>query len=184
MAGHFGKRALNKLHKPINGKTEGGACLTGHEHKYDKFKKKVSCNYRYQAYEQADSNNDIKSRLHNYKKQSDSIATSAYKSKKRRMTPAWYTHTLDAPDPANLDWHLGGPRGERKRSSFSAGRRKVKDGENFTNAQWPYWNNAHHLIPKGTLKSTILAQPQEVANLIQRPCWKLSTTSTIRSTCC
>jgi hypothetical protein len=168
MAGHFGKRALNKLHKPINGDTEDGACLTGHHSKYEDFKKKVSCNYRYQAYEQADSHAGIKSRLHGYEKRTEPVPTSAYKSKKRKMTPAWYTATLDAPDPDNLDWHLGGPKGPKKRSSFSRGTRKVKKGHNFTNAQWPYWNNAHHLIPKGTLKSTILEQPSEVANLIQQ----------------
>jgi hypothetical protein len=33
----------------------------------------------------------------------------------------------------------------------------VPQGKNFTNWVWPYWHNAHHLIPKGTFNAQIEA---------------------------
>lgn len=52
--GHFGDAELNDLHLTVKNTTEGGACLTGHTGDFSGFKNKVSCNCRYQAYEQAD----------------------------------------------------------------------------------------------------------------------------------
>ena len=35
-------------------------------------------------------------------------------------------------------------------------------GMNFTQDTWPYWNNAHHIIPKGTLKECITKEDNEI----------------------
>ena len=38
---------------------------------------------------------------------------------------------------------------------------------NFTQDTWPYWNNAHHLIPKGLFRSVILELELDVSTLMQ-----------------
>ncbi|NVI96686.1 AHH domain-containing protein [Myxococcus sp. AM009] len=166
--GHFGDAELNDLHLTVKSTTEGGACLTGHTGDFSGFKNKVSCNYRYQAYEQADSHGEIKERLHRYNEHPPErrLQTSAYRANKGGMTPDRYCAHLDIPEPG--DWDIGGPPRAIKRRTFAKGKVRIPAGYNFTQDTWPYWNNAHHLIPKGTLDSVIQKQEAKVSNMIQK----------------
>ncbi|ATB45388.1 AHH domain-containing protein [Corallococcus macrosporus] len=166
--GHFGDAELNDLHLIVKNTTEGGACLTGHTGDFSDFKNKVSCNYRYQAYEQADTHGEIKERLHRYNEHPPErrLQTSAYRANKGGMTPDRYCAHLDIPEPG--DWDIGGPRRAIKRKTFAKGKVRIPAGYNFTQDTWPYWNNAHHLIPKGTLDSVIQEQEAKVSNMIQK----------------
>jgi hypothetical protein len=180
--GHFGPAALNKLHKQhrARGTTENGACLTGHEPNFKgkSDARKWTCNYRYQSYERALSHGPIKQKLHSYKNYnfgSAKIRTSAYVTKNRKSAPARYCAALEVPGkgkpgskPEPGDWDLDGPHQDIKRKNFARKTVWIKAGMNFSQDTWPYWNNAHHLIPKGTLKKDITAQPAKVSNMIQK----------------
>ncbi|MCY1016936.1 AHH domain-containing protein [Pyxidicoccus sp. MSG2] len=167
-SGHFGDAKLDTLHDIQKNTTEGGACLTGHSADFKDFKNKVSCNYRYQGHEQADSNGDIKSRLHSYNDNLPErrIETSAYQAKKGGMTPDRYCAHLAIPEPG--DWDVRGPLKSVRRRTFDKSKVRIPAGYNFTQDTWPYWNNAHHLIPKGTLEKKILEQEYKVSNIMQK----------------
>ncbi|MDH5229512.1 MAG: AHH domain-containing protein [Gammaproteobacteria bacterium] len=159
-------------HWPAENSTEGGKCLVGHEGDFSNFAKKKdgsarkhrnSCNYRYQAYEQATSEKKIKDYLHTYNDrtqqilihdQFDSVRTSAYSTEAGGKNPANYCATI-AP-PRRKDWDVGGPNRVIRRKSFKREKIIIPKGYNFTQDTWPYWNNAHHLIPKGTLRKVIM----------------------------
>lgn len=176
--GHFGRAGLSTLHDESvqPNTTEGGACLTGHEADFQKFKHKVTCNYRYQAYEQAKANKRIRRRLHSYVRKlslfhaEDSgqlkmfIQTSVYRANSGDMSPDRYSQWL--PLPKEGDWHVGGPPREISRGTFK-GADKILVGHNFTRDTWPYWNNAHHLIPKGTFEAAVKEQGTKISELIQ-----------------
>jgi A nuclease family of the HNH/ENDO VII superfamily with conserved AHH len=164
--GHFGAAALDRLHEQHRKDgTEGGACLTGHQASFAKKNGKVTCNYRYQAYQQADSHGGIKGKLHSYETKiiARAIKTSAWKKNK----PEYCSYL---PKPRAGDWHVGGPLlGPVTRKTFTASNTvTIPKTMNFTQETWPYWNNAHHLIPKGTLKGKILDETSQVAELIQK----------------
>lgn len=164
--GHYGTKKLNKLHKKV-AKTEDGACLTGHHASYAKKKGEHSCNYRYQAYRHSDENAAIKNRLHRYKTTLTArIKTSAPTGSNGRF-PSHYCSELEPPGPG--DWHIGGPTtAPIKRKNFKRRAVTVPKTMNFTQDTWPYWNNAHHIIPKGTLKARITEEDAVVSNLIQQ----------------
>jgi len=166
--GHYGPRRLTKLHKSLNG-LKDGACLTGHLGNFSKFKNKKTCNYRYQAYERA-KQGDVKSKLHNYtrKEINATVPTSAYKTEAKKKAPAYYCANIAAPRKGQNDWHIGGPKTPIVRKNFAGRKVTIPAGMNFSQDTWPYWNNAHHLIPKGTLKARTLEEPSRVANLIQQ----------------
>ena len=177
--GHFGSATLDEYHKKIDGDTEGGACLKGHIYNFAKKNNKSSCNYRYQCYEQSSKNADIKKYLHSYNQKLDllkakhpsGIATSAYETEKNDkgedMNPWRYCCSIPVPEEG--DWDVGddGPKKEVKRGSFSGEEKSIDKGMNFTQDTWPYWNNAHHIIPKGTLKGMITKQGGDLVDLIQ-----------------
>ncbi|WIG99464.1 AHH domain-containing protein [Myxococcus sp. SDU36] len=94
------------------------------------------------------------------------LQTSAYRANKGGMTPDRYCAHLDIPEPG--DWDIGGPPRAIKRRTFAKGKVRIPAGYNFTQDTWPYWNNAHHLIPKGTLDSVIQKQEARVSNMIQK----------------
>ncbi|MCY1082651.1 AHH domain-containing protein [Archangium lansingense] len=166
--GHFGDAALSVLHNVQKNTTENGACLTGHLGGFSKFRNKSSCNYRYQAYERAKENVEIKKRLQSYKARlsTNSIETSAYPAESESMTPAYYCARLPAPQAG--DWDVTGPNRVVTRTTFSKKTYGIPIGHNFTQDTWPYWNNAHHLIPKGTLKERILEEDSQVSELMQK----------------
>lgn len=164
--GHFGPEALDNLHKKFRaeGTTEGGACLTGHQASFSGHNGKATCNYRYQAYEQANSHGGIKGHLHSYESVTvrGPIRTSAWKKNKPE-------YCAFLPKPRKGDWHVTGPLlGDIVRQNYAKKKVVVPQGMNFTQELWPYWNNAHHLIPKGTLKDKILGETDKVATLIQK----------------
>jgi hypothetical protein len=163
--GHFGPDALDKLHeKHRKDGTEGGACLTGHQGSFSKHTGKVTCNYRYQAWEQAQSHKGINAKLHSYASKTlrGPVKTSAWK----KVKPD-YASRIPKPKPG--DWDVTGPlSGPIKRTTFSGTTVVVPVGMNFTQETWPYWNNAHHLIPKGTLKSKIIDEGAPITDLVQK----------------
>jgi hypothetical protein len=167
---HFEAPELNDLHAEAraNGTTEGGACLTGHEGNFRKKGKKNTCNYRYQAYEQAKSESSIKSRLESYRQAPNKgdIITSVYKTEAGGWAPAYYSATL--PHPEDGDWDVEGPSKNVFRKTLKDKNLKIPAGLNFTQDTWPYWNNAHHLIPKGLLKARIGEQPDQIPNVMRK----------------
>lgn len=175
--GHFGEGDdLSKLHKLYRkpDKTEGGACLTGHQGSHSGFNGKSTCNYRYQAVEQARSHSKIKAYLHSYNKfttsiliarKQEEIKTSVYRTKSGGLSPGHYVTHLPLPNPG--DWDVGGPNRNIVRKTIKGSKVTIKRGLNFSQDTWPYWNNAHHLIPKGTLKSEIVNEGSPVSDMIQ-----------------
>ena len=165
--GHFGSAALDKLHKKFRqtGTTEGGACLTGHDGSFSKKQNENTCNYRFQAFKQAHATPRIKNMLHSYSTATipSRIKTSAWKKK----SPEYCAYL---PKPRPGDWDLDGPTiGPIHRKNYTQGPVTIPAGMNFSQELWPYWNNAHHLIPKGTLKAKILEQKDaRVSELIQK----------------
>lgn len=166
--GHYGPKKLNKLHKSING-LNNGACLTGHMGNFSKFGNKKTCNYRYQAYERAKAG-DVKGKLHSYarKEITADVTTSAYKTQAGKRNPAHYCARIAPPRKGQNDWHVGGPKTPIVRKKFSGQKVTIPATMNFTQDTWPYWNNAHHLIPKGTLKARISEEKARVSVLIQQ----------------
>jgi hypothetical protein len=178
--GHFGSASLDELHdKNVQETTtEGGACLTGHLYDFAEKKNQKTCNYRYQAYEQAKAETRIRNRLHSYERKLPQvhhedgqlllfITTSVFKSKKRGLWPACLSVYM--PLPRVPDWHLGGPATAilRERIDKKTTDNVIQPGMNFTNMRWPYWNNAHHLISKGRFKATIIGHGAVMSELIQ-----------------
>jgi A nuclease family of the HNH/ENDO VII superfamily with conserved AHH len=53
--------------------------------------------------------------------------------------------------------------------AVDAARKPIAPGMNFTTSFWPYWNNAHHMIPKGTLNAEIAKADTDprIVNLIR-----------------
>ncbi|OJT24228.1 hypothetical protein BO221_13680 [Archangium sp. Cb G35] len=166
--GHLPDVELDDLHKQHRQKstTEGGACLTGHESSFRQKKNKVTCNYRYQAYAQADSEPKIKERLHSYSGRTTPVATSIYETKAGGWSPSYYALELPAPRPG--DWNVGGPSTPIMRKSITGNNVKVPVGMNFSQDTWPYWNNAHHIIPKGLFATMISEQPAPVPNVMRK----------------
>jgi hypothetical protein len=167
---HFEAPELNDLHAEsrASGTTEGGACLTGHEGNFRKKGKKNTCNYRYQAYEQAKSESQIKDRLQSYRQSTKKgdILTSVYKTEAGGWAPAYYSASL--PAPGDGDWDVEGPTKPVYRKTLKDQTLKIPTGMNFTQDTWPYWNNAHHIIPKGLLKAMIGEQPDQVPNVMRK----------------
>jgi len=169
MADHFEAPELNDLHAANRQRdtTENGSCLTGHEGKFRKKKNKSTCNYRYQAYEQALAENAIRLRLESYQT-SKVITTSVYQTEAGGWAPSYYCATLPIPDPANKDWHVIGPTKAITRGTLSNQQRTIPSEMNFSQDTWPYWNNAHHLIPKGLFNSMIESQDEPVPNVMRK----------------
>jgi hypothetical protein len=166
--GHLAEIELNDLHEQHRQKntTENGACLTGHEASFRKKKNKVTCNYRYQAYEQANSEPKIKQRLHSYAGRTTPVPTSVYRTEAGGRAPSYYS--LELPTPGPGDWDVGGPSRPIIRKSINGTTLKVPTGMNFSQDTWPYWNNAHHIIPKGLFNQTIANQPTPVPNVMRK----------------
>lgn len=141
------------------GTTEGGACLTGHHGRYAK----VTCSYRWQAHVQAIELSEAEkdSTYHAYRTRTSSarVRTMAFPGRHGVVHPKWYVATLRAPQGG--DWDLTGPPTAitRKLNQTNADGngifKTVPVGGNFTQASWPYWHNAHHLIPKRVFMESI-----------------------------
>jgi hypothetical protein len=169
---HFTSPELNKLHDDsvVKNNTEGGACLVGHEASFRKKKNKKTCNYRYQAFEQAKAESKIRTRLETYS-WSGPVTTSIYQTAAGGWAPSYYCSEL--PQPGENDWHLDGPPAPIKRTSKANSEIKIPTGMNFSQDTWPYWNNAHHLIPKGLFNSMITDQPNPVPDVMRKALMKV-----------
>jgi uncharacterized Zn-binding protein involved in type VI secretion len=132
---------------------ENGGCLTGHQ---GKFKPNHSCSYRWQAVERSrshrrpiydlDFTEEDKQRVFDERDPSVKVRrgflkTSAYfstdKTTGRRtvINPAKYATEIKIPRNPK-DWWVG-------------------KGKNFQEVIIPWWNNAHHVIPKGLFNKAI-----------------------------
>lgn len=167
MTDHLSLPELKKLHDDNVGQrtTEGGACLSGHEGNFSKKRNQTTCNYRYQAYEQAKSEQAIRTRLESYN-WSKQITTSVYQTLAGGWAPSYYSATLPAPRPG--DWHVEGPVQPIVRQTLKGQALKIPTGMNFTQDTWPYWNNAHHIIPKGMFNAIITEQPTPVPDVMRK----------------
>ena len=163
--GHFGDAELDELHlDPESTARDAGACLTGHLYDFKNKKNKKSCNYRWQCY----VGKNAEDRLHSYETSDD--------PRVRYRTGITVTNPKDnlinycfyLPKPQAGDWHIGGPYRDITRRTFAGEKITIGKGKNFTGWVWPYWNNAHHIIPKGTLRKEIEAQGTELSNIIQK----------------
>jgi hypothetical protein len=147
------------VHQEVS-KLDAGACLWGHRGGHTD----SSCCYRTQAHKRAEDHPQI---YHRYRTRRSGlpkapIKTLAYKtSSAKAMFPAHYVSALDPPQ--NGDWDVNGPNRDIKRKRFKKGTLEmtadspvtIPEGKNFYKDTWPYWNNAHHIIPKGTLVEKI-----------------------------
>jgi len=163
--GHFGDESLDILHVPVDtlGKDDAG-CLTGHLASFRDFGNKKSCNYRWQCYEENKVNKKISLRLHTYEKR---FPAARVRTDLTISNPKdWLIqYCFFVTKPQFGDWHIGGPYRDIRRSTFRGSRPTIKEGENFTRALWPYYNNAHHIIPKGTLRRMIAELDNEQSGL-------------------
>lgn len=149
MADHQLAQEEEKAHDKVGGSTEGGACLTAH---YGSGYSKVSCSYRWQSKENArdrhkkwfDGNSE---RLANNPGAGQPMPASHWR--------IWYAGLNDILPTHPEDWAVDGP--SRSPTDLRKDNRGnvIPNGKNFTNAQWPFWNNAHHMIPKGAFNSLV-----------------------------
>lgn len=151
---HEEQKDYAKLHDEVGG-TENGACLWGHGVQWAQ----KSCRYRYQARQRGIEDGRCQAMLHSYStKLRARIKTSAFKSKQGNMTPGNYWHSIAPPGPG--DWDVEGPPKPIRRQTFdnsAAGKKPpyIPAKQNFKKNAWPYWNEAHHLIPKAELDNGI-----------------------------
>lgn len=150
-------------------KYEDGSCLTGHEASMWKrdandkpnLGKKTSgstCNYRFQAIHRVKAGHrsgDTQKILYGYKTDKVANVDTSIVTKPGQNVPSnsklYYRSTIPLPTRKN-DWRVDGPEDFK----YNNGYENVPKGANFYSQTWPYWNNAHHIIPKGTLKGTIM----------------------------
>jgi hypothetical protein len=162
---HFGGYMAAKHKVSSAGTGDGGACVKGPYN--TKYTKNDSCSYRWQAVmayskKGKQSIDGRENRLVTPK--ATQVRTSRYetsKSKsrasgKKSFYPGDYPAALRIPDDPQ-GWCVGGPTKTLEVKDGPGGKVlfKIPAHKNFTSHLWPYWNNAHHIIPKGTLKSTI-----------------------------
>ncbi len=137
------------LHTKVGSSTENGACLTAHDgcSAYGE----NSCSYRWQSKENARDR---------HKKWFDGSSERLAQNKAGADVPAnhwriWYAGPNDIFPKHPADWAVDGPARAPTDPRKDSRGKVVPNGANYTNAQWPFWNNAHHMIPKGTLKRLI-----------------------------
>lgn len=157
---HLASPAEQVLHKQIDRAEEGGACLTGHSTSYSDA---CSCTYRWQAVRESRRNRreiynkvpvvtEKQSREYHAKAPSlpQGFIPTSYNPAKHSNSNLQYGPHIALPQAG--DWQVFGPT--RANMKDAAGN-TIPPGANFTKWTWPYWNNAHHMIPKGTFNGTI-----------------------------
>lgn len=151
------------VHKS-SGNKDAGACLLHNVSRYQA----DSCSYRWQGKEEPRKPHQKVYKNYPTDKAGRAkrgIKGATIKTMQRtsaesgNLVPAavYYDATLDAPGPG--DWDLDGPGAASQSPSAKPNKawKTIPKGENFTTAYWPYWNNAHHIIPKAMLKDVIMA---------------------------
>ncbi len=172
--GHYGDdSSLNALHLSEETDPDSGACLTGHSFNYYKgggTPEEKACCYRWQNLLQANAEDRHKDLLHNYPTDHTELIKTSCWMKNDHLSTWWYATRIYPPGPG--DWHIGGPNQDRKvYARYSSGADVFcPAGKNFFKGSWPYWNNSHHLLPKGTLMRVILGafDDSSGSNLIQK----------------
>lgn len=148
------------LHTKVANSTDNGACLAVHDgcSTYDE----NSCSYRWQSKQNA---------RERHKKWFDGASERLANNKQGADVPAthwriWYAGPNDIfpKDPA--DWAVDGPARAPNDLRKDGRGKTVPNGANFTNAQWPWWNNAHHMIPKG-LFNRLIGRPGRAYELLR-----------------
>jgi hypothetical protein len=164
---HLGE-VLQAKHKD-SGALEGGACLKGDC--VGTYKEDKSCSYRWEVVHACRGGEYVGlGRKQHYvtpKGVTGRVRTMRYQTKgskgssKPKFSPAKYPSSLPAPDAANKDWDIDGPTTSYKITQKIGGKTvvfdTVKKDENFESVTRPWWNNAHHMIPKATLRGRINA---------------------------
>jgi hypothetical protein len=159
---HFLSPEEIELHFCVSNNAEGGKCICYHRPECDGYQEK-SCCYRWQAHQIAIerdsffynvSADEIRQILEDQNGPTYFIGTSAYKTRKGKIQPPYYGYVIPVPE-YEKDWYLDGPDRPAGESLMAGGGKPIPDGKNFQHDTWPYWNNAHHLISKGTLWSMI-----------------------------
>lgn len=132
------------LHTTVANASDNGACLAMHEgcSTYDP----NSCSYRWQSKENA---------RERHKKFFDDPSERLAKNKQGGDAPAahwriWYAGPNDTWPKDPDDWKVDGPSRPPTDPRKDSRGFTIQNGKNYTNARWPFWNNAHHMIPKGT----------------------------------
>ncbi|RYZ39806.1 MAG: hypothetical protein EOO71_18580 [Myxococcaceae bacterium] len=131
------------LHEFTKG-TENGKCIWRGLHKH----KIHSCSYRYQAVQRAGEDDAV----YNWPAYKDASARGE-KIKTRLKTN-------DAGEPAGNVWYL-----KYYKLELDAPKESEWDlkGKNFRGPLKPYWNNAHHLLPVGMFKESLIKVSSEMA---------------------
>jgi hypothetical protein len=131
---------LEGRHKQVGG-SDNGACLNRH---VSKFERKNSCSHRWQAYQRAQEDK----RLYNWPRyeplarRGGSLRTAVGRDKKGNLFPPWYQESLDAP--------------RELRDKNEAGTWDLDYADNFrVKCYRPYWHEANHVIPNGSLQKAI-----------------------------
>lgn len=154
---------------------EGGACLFHVEGTY----KDNSCSYRWQG--KHDPRASYTRVYRNYPLRTGQAALARrgivgrdHVNTMQRITRSgntlpqeeYYSDTLRLPEERG-DWDLDGPKRGRTLPSpaknAATGWGEIGPGQNFTTAYWPYWNNAHHLIPKALFRKRVAQDIEDVA---------------------
>lgn len=149
MTDHKPAQKEETLHTKVEGSTDDGACLTVHDgcSAYAEH----SCSYRWQSKENA---------RERHKKWFDGTSERLAKNKQGGDVPAnhwriWYAGPNDVFPKEPADWAVDGPARAATDLRKDSRGQTIPNGANFTNARWPWWNNAHHMIPKGLFKRLI-----------------------------
>jgi HNH/ENDO VII superfamily nuclease len=138
MAGkHVTKAELKALHQPKGGAKEKG-CLTRHQRREDGHK----CSHQWQAKKKAEAN----SGMYNYPAYQSICGDGEFKTQTRETDKGIFPRDYgvkkkggyfkNQPTKKGKEWNLG-------------------VGGNFDHFIKPYWHNAHHIVPNGSLKASI-----------------------------
>jgi hypothetical protein len=116
---------------------DGGKCLWRGIYKYTVH----SCSYRYQARGKAEDD----AALYNWPAYQEAANGQKTRTDYDALTdyPRWYRTELDAPTETGREWDV--------------------KGKNFKGGLKPYWNDAHHLIPVGSLEKALEVVAEDLA---------------------
>jgi A nuclease family of the HNH/ENDO VII superfamily with conserved AHH len=167
-ATHMTEAALATLHDE-SCTTDGsgtGACLTAHAPPgklIPEYNKNHSCSYRWQAHQVS-----LDQRKHLYNDAHTKGIPEHWKKRVYLDKKTKAESLMGVPLPQAGDWDLGGPPAGRLAELQRINPKKSLHGvtsgaiENFvSNAQWPYFFNCHHMIPKGLFNRVIDELAQE-----------------------
>jgi hypothetical protein len=138
----FDAKDLEKKHKKVDGKTDGGACLSRHDAGRapgpDGELKKHSCNHRWQAVEKAKAEKD---RYEWTPERRKAMGAGRKIAMPARCKSGWLTRDV----PTGAEWDV------------------TTDPNFLTSCNRPYWHEAHHIVPNGEFKSAIASAGEGTA---------------------